>query len=227
MEPAKPKRQALRIRKLTERATSPTKESRLVAEHDIYALKDGMVPARGQTLVETGIAIGLPEGTYGRLAAHSGMASKMGIAVGGGVIDADYTGEIKVILRNYGKANCLYRASDRIAQLIVEKIANANAMEVDDLKTTKRGSKEFGSSDISPKQSIQANEEKVAIYFLYASQEGNEFFGVTDIGQHARLLKEEELLSSAMVNAALTRTMNDTFLNRIREAGKEDDEWMK
>ena len=40
-------------------------------------------------MVETGIAIGLPEGTYGRLAARSGMASKMGIAVGGGVIDAD------------------------------------------------------------------------------------------------------------------------------------------
>ena len=64
MEPAKPKPQALRIRKLTEKATSPTKGSRFAAGHDIYALKDGMVPAGGQTLVETGIAIGLPEGTY-------------------------------------------------------------------------------------------------------------------------------------------------------------------
>ena len=64
------------------------------------------------------------------------MASKMGIAVGGGVIDAEYTGEIKVILRNHGKADCLYKAGDRIAQLIVEKIVNTDAMEVDDLETT-------------------------------------------------------------------------------------------
>jgi len=49
-------------------------------------------------MVETGIAIGLPEGTYRRLVVRSGIASKIGIAVGGGVIDADYTGEVKVIL---------------------------------------------------------------------------------------------------------------------------------
>ena len=64
------------------------------------------------------------------------MASKMGIAVGGGVIDADYTGEVKVILRNHDKADCLYKAVDRIAQLIIEKVANADAIEVDDLETT-------------------------------------------------------------------------------------------
>jgi len=73
----------------------------MAAGHDIYALKDGTIPAQRQMLVDTGMAIGLPSGTYGRLAARSGMASKHGIAVGGGVIDADYTGEIKVILRNH------------------------------------------------------------------------------------------------------------------------------
>jgi len=61
------------------------------------------------------------------------MASKMGIAVGGGVIDEDYTGEGKVILRNHGKADCVFKAGDPIAQLIVEKVANADAMEVDNL----------------------------------------------------------------------------------------------
>jgi len=76
----------------------PTKGSRFAACHDIYALTDGLVPAKGPTLVETGIAIGFPEGTYRRLAARSGMARKMGIAVGGGVIDADYTGEVQFIL---------------------------------------------------------------------------------------------------------------------------------
>jgi len=56
-------------------------------------------------MIQTRIAIALPEGTYRRLAARSGMASKMGIAVGGGVIDADYTGEVKVILRNHREAD--------------------------------------------------------------------------------------------------------------------------
>jgi len=79
----------------------------MAAGHDIYALKDGIIPAQRHMLVETGIAIGQPSGTYGRLAARSGMASKHGIAVGGGVIDEDYTGEVKVILRCYGGSNIL------------------------------------------------------------------------------------------------------------------------
>jgi len=84
--------------KLLDKATIPTNGSRFAAGHDIYALTDGLVPAKGQTIVETGIGIGLPEGPYGRLAARSGMASQMGIAVGCGVIDADYPREDKVIL---------------------------------------------------------------------------------------------------------------------------------
>jgi len=69
------------------------------------SLKDGSIPAQRQMLVDTRIAIGLPRGTYGRLGARSGMASKDGIAVGGGVIDADYTGEIKVKLQNHGNTS--------------------------------------------------------------------------------------------------------------------------
>ena len=82
----------LRIKSLQRNAIVPTKGSRMAAGHDIYALKSGTIPAQRQMLVDTGIAIGLPRGTYGRLAARSRMASKHGIAVGGGVIDADYTG---------------------------------------------------------------------------------------------------------------------------------------
>ena len=63
-------------------------------------------------LVETGIAIGLPKGTYGRSAAGSGMASKQGTAVGGGVIDADYTGEVRVILQNHGTSDYEFKAGD-------------------------------------------------------------------------------------------------------------------
>jgi len=124
-------------------------------------------------MVEMGIAIGAPEGTYGRLAARSGMTSKMGIAVGGGVIDADYTGEVKVILRNHGKAESLFKAGDRIAQLIIEKIADTDAMEVGKRETTERGKLGFGSSDLNPKRSIMTKEKKVKICFLHEDMGNN------------------------------------------------------
>jgi len=68
--------------KLSNKAIIPTKGSRFAAGHDISALENRLVPAKEQVVAETGIAIGLPEGTYGKLVARSGMASKMGIAVG-------------------------------------------------------------------------------------------------------------------------------------------------
>jgi len=178
-------------------------------------------------MVEMSIQMRLPEGTSGRLAARSGMASKMGIAVGCGVIDADYTGEVKVILRNHGEAYCVFKAGDRIGQLIIEKIANADAMEVDELGGTERGEIGFGSSDLNPKRSITAIEEEVKIYVLYSDPSENEFFSVADIGYHPRVTKESEMLSSTHVNAALTRRMNDSFQDKIRVAGKEDETWLE
>jgi len=94
---------------LSDKAIVPTKDSRFAAGHDIYALKDRLVPASGLTIVETGIAIGLPDGSYGKLAARRGIASKKGIAVGGGVIDTDYTREVKVILGNSGNGDCFLK----------------------------------------------------------------------------------------------------------------------
>jgi len=149
--PEKGESPSLRIMKLTDKSIVETKGSPCAAGHDIYALTDGLVPAKGQRMVETGIAIGLPEGTYGRLAARSGMARKMGMVVGGGGVDADYTREGKVILHNDGEADCSLNAGGRIAQLIVERIANADAIEVDDLATTEQGKFGFGSSHLNPK----------------------------------------------------------------------------
>lgn len=64
-----------------------------------------MIPARGKALVETGIAVAVPEGTYGRVAPRSGLASKHFIDVGAGVIDADYRGEVKVLLFNFSEVD--------------------------------------------------------------------------------------------------------------------------
>lgn len=67
--------------------------------------KETVIPARGKALVETGIAVAVPEGTYGRVAPRSGLASKHFIDVGAGVIDADYRGEVKVLLFNFSEVD--------------------------------------------------------------------------------------------------------------------------
>ena len=105
------------------------------------------IPAKGQGIIGTGIAIGLPPNTYGHIAPRSGLALKHSLAVNAGVIDADYTGEIKVILVKLGTKEYKIHKEDKIAQLIVERIASEEAILGENLENTERGIKGFGSSD--------------------------------------------------------------------------------
>src|SRR6267154_1533826 len=155
------------------------------------------------------------------------MASKQGIAIGGGVIDADYTGELKVILRNHGKDDCQFKTGDRIAQLIIEKIDSREAMEVDSLQQTESGHTGFGASDLPPKRLITGKESKVMLVYLKADVRENEYFDEEDIEGHPRLQEERTMLSTRLVVAAQMQTMDETFLERIRLAGKEDEEWTR
>jgi len=110
-------------------------------------------------------------------------------------------------------------------QLIVDRITNANGLEVDVLEVTERGEKGFGSSDLIPKRSILPKEEGTSISFLNAESDNNEFFSVRDIGYNPQLRQQKEMLSSPHVNKSLIRTMNDTFLDNISGAGNEDEKW--
>jgi dUTP pyrophosphatase len=103
--------------------------------------------ARGSFLVPTYLAFSLPAGTYGRLSTRSSMAIQ-GIDVCAGVIDADYTGEVKVLLHN--RSPNLYRAlrGDRIAQIIATRIDYPLLYEINELNETRRGAEGFGSSGI-------------------------------------------------------------------------------
>ena len=96
------KDQRVRVKKLIPTARMPTKGSHKAAGHDLYANEGTEIPAREQAVVETGIAIGLPHDTYGRIAPRSGLAVKHKLTTNAGVIDADYTGEVKVVLVNQG-----------------------------------------------------------------------------------------------------------------------------
>ena len=103
------------------------------------------IPPKG--LVSTGIRVAIPPSYYGRLAPRSGLALKHGIDVGAGVIDADYRGDVKVLLFNFGTEAFQVRKGDRIAQLIVEKISPDETMTVvDALDDTVRDASGFGST---------------------------------------------------------------------------------
>ena len=91
---------ALLIKKLVAHAIAPMRATEGSAGYDLSSAVDAVIPPNGRLAVSTGISIGLPEGTYGRVAPRSGLAFKYGIDVLAGVIDADYRGEVKCILYN-------------------------------------------------------------------------------------------------------------------------------
>ena len=105
----------IKVKRMDPRAKVPTKGSPRGAGHDLYANEDKIIPKKGQEVVNTGLAITVPQGTYGRIAPRSGLAVKYQIAVNAGVIDVDYTGEVKVVLLNLGKEDYQVKKGERIA----------------------------------------------------------------------------------------------------------------
>jgi len=120
----------LRIKKLHPSAQLPVKGSEHAAGYDLMSVEDSVVPSRGKILIATGLSMAIPIGNYGRIAPRSGLAAKNFIDVGAGVIDADYRGEVKVLLFNFGEADFNIKQGDRIAQLIIEKYTRTEIEEV-------------------------------------------------------------------------------------------------
>ena len=149
MEHEIPEPENIRVHRLSKEAKIPTRGSTYAAGHDLYSTDTITIPAQGQALVGTGIALGLPQGTYARLAPRSGLALKHAISIGAGVIDADYTGEIKVLMVNQKKADYKVTNNDRIAPMIIERIDDRELQEVQCLANTERAGSGFGSSDLN------------------------------------------------------------------------------
>lgn len=138
----------LRVCRLSEDAMLPSRGTAAAAGYDLYSAVDIVVPARGKAIISTDLAIALPSGCYGRVAARSGLAVKHGIDVGAGVIDADYRGDVRVVLFNHSDVDIEVSKHDRIAQLILERILTPPVVEVTDLGATARGSSGFGSTGV-------------------------------------------------------------------------------
>ncbi len=115
---------------------------------DLCAAVEGeFILKAGQTsLIPTGFAIALPEGYEAQIRPRSGLAIKhqVGILNSPGTIDADYRGEVKVILSNFGKQDFVVRRGDRIAQMVVAPYSRVTWKEEESLDETGRGSGGFG-----------------------------------------------------------------------------------
>ena len=106
------------------------------------------LPALGRALIPTGLAIALPEGFEAQVRPRSGLAVRHGVTVlnSPGTIDADYRGEIKVLLINLGSETFVVRHGERIAQMVIAPVVQAGFVPVETLDETTRGAGGFGST---------------------------------------------------------------------------------
>ena len=130
----------------------PAYETPLAAGMDLRAAVADEEPLTLQpmarAMVPTGLAFAVPAGFEAQVRPRSGLAARAGITCLNtpGTIDADYRGEVKVILINLGEEDFVIRRGDRIAQLVIAPVASASWLEVESLETTERGAGGFGST---------------------------------------------------------------------------------
>ena len=138
----------IRVKKLDPRAKVPTYGSLCAAGADLYAILDKpvtLVPHETK-FIATGVSFEIPVGLVGLVYARSGLSCKQDLAPATkvGVVDADYRGEVMVILHNHGTQNRTIQNGDRIAQIVFMPYVQAEFIETDELNDTARGAGGFG-----------------------------------------------------------------------------------
>jgi len=133
----------------------PAYQSALAAGLDLVAAVPAQAPVviapGSRAMIPTGIAMALPRGHEGQIRPRSGLAARHGVTVLNtpGTIDADYRGEVQVILINHGAEPFIVERGMRIAQIVIARVERAALIEVDSLDTTARASGGMGSTGIS------------------------------------------------------------------------------
>jgi dUTP pyrophosphatase len=140
----------VQIRRLRPDAIVPRYQTADAAGMDLHAALDQpMQVAQGAVVaVPTGLAMAIPRGFEGQVRPRSGLARKHGITVANapGTIDSDYSGEVMVLLINLGREPYTIEPNDRIAQLVIAPVVQAELVEVAELPKTERGAGGFGST---------------------------------------------------------------------------------
>ncbi|MGB3191671.1 MAG: dUTP diphosphatase [Limnoraphis sp.] len=140
----------IKILRLNEAAVVPKYAHPNDAGMDLYSIEEQEILPGESKLIHTGISIELSPGTEAQVRPRSGLALKHQITVLNtpGTIDADYRGEIGVILINHGKTTFNINKGMKIAQLVIAPVIHAEIEEVEQLSSTVRGEGGFGSSGV-------------------------------------------------------------------------------
>jgi dUTP pyrophosphatase len=140
----------VKFKRLRLDACVPRYMSELAAGLDLSAALDTHVDLApgARAAISTGLAVAIPPGFEGQVRPRSGLALRLGLTVANapGTIDADYRGELKVLLVNLGEEPVRIVPGMRIAQLVIAAVARAQIGEVAELDDTERGSGGFGST---------------------------------------------------------------------------------
>jgi dUTP pyrophosphatase len=137
------------VRRLRADAVLPSQAYEGDAGLDLSACEEARLDPGQRFVVPTGIAVEIPEGYAGFVQPRSGLAARHGLGVvnSPGLIDSGYRGEIQVVLLNTdAREPFIVEPGMRIAQLVIVPVASVRLVEVDELATSKRGSRGFGSS---------------------------------------------------------------------------------
>jgi len=129
----------------------PSRQTAQSAGFDLHANMNAIIKKGERILIPTGIKISLPFGYEAQIRPRSGLALKHGVTLvnSPGTIDADYRGEIGVILINLGEQDFTITRGDRIAQMVIAKVEMVAFEEVTELSTSERGTGGFGSTGVN------------------------------------------------------------------------------
>ena len=135
----------LRVRRLVDHATLPTRAYEHDAGIDLYGCEKFTLKPNSTTAVSTGVAMEIPAGFVGLIRDRSSMG-KRGITTLAGVVDAGYRGEVLVMLHNLNDEAIEFEAGAKIAQMLILPVSTAPIVEVNQLSDSDRGERGFGSS---------------------------------------------------------------------------------
>lgn len=138
----------IKIKKLHPDAKSPSYAHSSDAGMDFYALENTIIQPNERKLIVTGIAMSIPHGYVGLIWDKSGIATKHGVKIMAGVIDAGYRGEIKILVHNLSSQSFAVEKGTKIAQMLIQPVVQKEIIEVAELEETERGEGGFGSTGV-------------------------------------------------------------------------------
>jgi len=136
------------IKKLDPGVELPTYSREGDAAMDIRSNEDCVLKINERKTLKTGLCFEIPEGYAGLVWDRGGMAANHGIHTMAGVLDANYRGELMIVLKNLSEEDFKIEKGDRIAQMLVQKVEICNFVEVESLSETERGEGRFSSSGV-------------------------------------------------------------------------------